>query len=43
MLVYLCVTIVFATYHAHYLSLPFLLMFIVGYGYVLGLGLFQQR
>lgn len=43
MLVYLCVTIAFATYHAHYLSLPFLLMFIVGYGYVLGLGLFQRR
>lgn len=43
MLLYLGVTTAFAAYHAHYLSLPFLLMFSVGYGYVLGLGLFQRR
>jgi len=43
MLLYLAVTTIFAIYHMHYLSLPFLLMFLVGYGYVLGLGLFQRR
>ncbi|MEL6157680.1 MAG: glycosyltransferase [Cyanobacteria bacterium J06554_11] len=43
MLVYLAVTIVFAVSQAHYLSLPFLTMFFVGYSYVLGLGLFQRR
>ncbi len=43
MLCYLAVTIVFAISHTHYLSLPFLLMFFIGYSYVLGLGLFQRR
>ncbi|MGC1528926.1 MAG: glycosyl transferase family 2, partial [Phormidesmis sp.] len=43
MLGYLAVTIMFAVAHMHYLSLPFLLMFFVGYAYVLGLGLFQRR
>ncbi|MEL7053332.1 MAG: cellulose synthase family protein [Cyanobacteria bacterium J06588_5] len=43
MILYLAITIAFATYHTHYLSLPFLLMFFVGYLYVLRLGLFQQR
>lgn len=43
MLIYLAITIAFAIYHAHYLSLPFLLLFFTGYTYVLGLGLFQRR
>ena len=43
MLVYLAITIAFAAWHTHYLSLPFLLMFFTGYSYVLGLGLFQRR
>lgn len=43
MLLYLAITIVFALYHTHYLSLPFLLMFFTGYSYVLYLGLFQKR
>jgi len=43
MMMYLAVTIAFATYHAHYLSLPFLLLFFVGYSYVLSLSLFQRR
>jgi cellulose synthase/poly-beta-1,6-N-acetylglucosamine synthase-like glycosyltransferase len=43
MLAYLAVTIGFAVYQMHYLSLPFLLMFFIGYLYVLGLGLFQRR
>ena len=43
MLIYLSATIAFAISHTHYLSLPFLLMFFVGYSYVLGMGLFQRR
>ncbi|MEL6940073.1 MAG: glycosyltransferase [Cyanobacteria bacterium J06598_1] len=43
MLMYLSVTIAFAVSHTHYLSLPFLLMFFVGYSYVLAMGLFQRR
>ncbi|MEM8505202.1 MAG: glycosyltransferase [Cyanobacteria bacterium P01_D01_bin.1] len=43
MLVYLAITIGFAARHTHYLSLPFLLLFFIGYCYVLGLGLFQRR
>ena len=43
MLMYLAVTILFATYHAHYLSLPFLFMFFIVYSYVLRLSLFQSR
>lgn len=43
MVVYLSITIAFAVLHTHYLSLPFLLMFLSGYAYVLGLGLFQRR
>ncbi|NJM96166.1 MAG: glycosyltransferase [Phormidesmis sp. RL_2_1] len=43
MLLYLLVTILFALYYTHYLSLPFLLMFLAGYGYVFVLGLFQRR
>ncbi|MEL6814596.1 MAG: glycosyl transferase family 2, partial [Cyanobacteria bacterium J06598_3] len=43
MLLYLSITIGFAIYHTHYLSLPFLVMFFTGYGYVLYLGLFQRR
>jgi len=37
MLAYLLVTFVFALQHAHYLSLPFLAMFCLGYMYILGL------
>ncbi len=43
MLVYLLVTTAYAIHQMHYLSLPFLVMFLVGYSYVLGLGLFQRR
>ena len=43
MILYLAVTIVFAIYHTHYLSLPFLMLFLSGYSYVLSLGLFQKR
>ncbi|MEO1637229.1 MAG: glycosyl transferase family 2, partial [Cyanobacteria bacterium J06631_9] len=43
MLMYLAVTILFAAYHSHYLSLPFLFMFFIGYSYVLRLSLFQTR
>ncbi|AFY40284.1 Glucomannan 4-beta-mannosyltransferase [[Leptolyngbya] sp. PCC 7376] len=43
MLTYLAITIGFALYHGHFLSLPFLVMFFVGYAYVLKLGLFQYR
>lgn len=43
MLLYLASTIIFAIYHTHYLSLPFLVLFLSGYSYVLSLGLFQRR
>ena len=43
MLVYLSTTMMFALGNGHYLSLPFLLMFFLGYFYVLSLGLFQRR
>ena len=43
MMLYLAATIAFAISHHHFLSLPFLMMFWVGYAYVLGLGLFQHR
>ncbi len=43
MLGYLLVTTGYAIRQMHYFSLPFLRLFLVGYGYVLGLGLFQRR
>ncbi|MEL6556290.1 MAG: glycosyltransferase [Cyanobacteria bacterium J06621_11] len=43
MLLYLSTTMMFALGNGHYLSLPFLLMFFLGYFYVLSLGLFQRR
>ncbi len=43
MLLYLMATTGFAIHQMHYLSLPFLVMFLAGYSYVLGLGLFQRR
>lgn len=43
MLLYIALTIGFALSQSHYLSLPFLLLFLVGYGYVFGLGVFQRR
>ncbi len=43
MLLYLGFTAVFALSQAHYLSLPFLLIFVTGYGYVLSLGVFQRH
>ena len=43
MLIYLTITIGFAVYHTHYLSLPFLMIFFLGHTYVLGLGLFQRK
>ncbi|MGB0562353.1 MAG: glycosyltransferase [Spirulinaceae cyanobacterium] len=42
MLFYLLTTVRFAVDHAHYLSLPFLIIFVTGYIYVLGLGIFQS-
>ena len=41
MLVYLLLTSAFALHYQHYLSLPFLMVFVVGYAYVLGLSIFQ--
>lgn len=43
MLVYLLLTTAFALHFRHYLSLPFLVLFVVGYTYVLGLSVFQGR
>ncbi len=43
MVVYLLVTISVAVVNAHYLSLPFLLLFLIGYVYVLSLSMFQRR
>lgn len=43
MTIYLFLTIMVATVNAHYLSLPFLLLFFIGYIYVLSLSLFQHR
>lgn len=43
MFVYLIITTIATLSYGHYLSLPFLLMFVIGYGYVLSLSLVQQR
>lgn len=43
MVVYLLLTISVAVVNAHYLSLPFLLLFLIGYIYVLSLSMFQRR
>jgi len=43
MMIYLSITTVFAIQQHHYLSLPFLVMFVVGYSYVINLSLFQSR
>jgi len=43
MAVYLFLTLMVAVVNAHYLSLPFLLLFLSGYVYVLFLSLFQHR
>lgn len=43
MVVYLFMTILVAVLNAHYLSLPFLLLFLIGHIYVLSLSLFQRR
>ncbi|WP_242067120.1 hypothetical protein [Leptolyngbya sp. FACHB-711] len=43
MLAYLAVTLAFAVQHAHYWSIPFLAMFCIGYLYVMGLSLYQNR
>lgn len=43
MAVYLLLTLIVAMKNAHYLSLPFLLLFLIGYVYVLFLSLFQHR
>ncbi len=43
MLCYLSTTVLFALRYEHYLSLPFLMLFVLGYAYVFGLGLYQSR
>ena len=43
MLIYLLGTILVALNYSHYLSLPFLLLFLVGYVYILRLSIFQRR
>lgn len=43
MLLYLLSTVIFAFAHAHYLSLPFLCLFLIGHLYILKLSIFQQR
>lgn len=43
MLCYLSITVLFALHFGHYLSLPFLILFALGYGYVFGLGVFQRK
>ncbi|MGD1906972.1 MAG: cellulose synthase family protein [Leptolyngbyaceae cyanobacterium] len=43
MLAYLVLTLVLALYYRHYWSLPFLILFNVGYFYVLRLSIFQNR
>ncbi|MBT9310579.1 glycosyltransferase [Leptothoe kymatousa] len=43
MVVYLMVTIAIAFLNHHYLSLPFLVLFLTGYGYTFSLSMFQSR
>ena len=43
MAVYLLLTVMVAAFNAHYLSLPFLMLFLMGYVYVLSLSMFQHR
>ena len=43
MLLYLLLTIALALYYQHYLSLPFLIMFALGYAYILGLSVIQSK
>ena len=43
MVVYLLLTIAIAIVNRHYLSLPFLVLFLAGYGYTFSLSVFQTR